>query len=49
LTAPNQVERQLEPRDLQKCEVVDGIGVAAIKLVADDLLRTCFTPYARTE
>ena len=36
--AADQVERPLEPRDLQEREVVGGIGVAAIKLVADDLL-----------
>jgi hypothetical protein len=36
----DQVERPLEPRDLQERKVVGGIGVAAIKLLADDLLDT---------
>ena len=36
--AADQVESPLEPRDLQEREVVGGIGVAAIKLIADDLL-----------
>ena len=36
--AADQVERPLEPRDLQERKVVGGIGVAAIKLLADDLL-----------
>jgi hypothetical protein len=34
----DQIERPLEARDLQERKVVGGIGVAAIKLVADDLL-----------
>ena len=34
----DQVERPLEPRDLQEREIVGGIGVAPIKLLADDLL-----------
>ena len=34
----DQVERPLEPRDLQEREVVGGIGVAPIELLADDLL-----------
>ena len=34
----DQVERPLEPRDLQERKVVGGIGVAPIKLLADDLL-----------
>ena len=38
--APDQVERPLEPRDLQEREVVGGIGVPAIKLLPDDLLDT---------
>ena len=38
--AADEVERPLEPRDLQEREVVGGIGVAAIKLLADDLLDT---------
>jgi hypothetical protein len=35
--AADEVERPLEPRDLEKRKVVGGIGVAAIKLLADDL------------
>jgi hypothetical protein len=38
--AADEVERPLEPRDLQEREVVGGIGVAAIKLLTDDLLDT---------
>ena len=34
----DEVERPLEPRDLQQRKVVGGIGVAAIELLADDLL-----------
>jgi hypothetical protein len=36
----DEIERPLEPRDLQEREVVGGIGVAPIKLLADDLLDT---------
>ena len=38
--APDQVERPLEPRNLQKRKVIGGIGVAPIKLLPDDLLDT---------
>jgi hypothetical protein len=34
----DQVERPLEPRDLEKRKVVGGIGVAAIQLLPDELL-----------
>lgn len=36
--AAEEVERPLEPGDLQERIVVGGIGVAALKLFADDLL-----------
>ena len=36
----DEIERPLEPRDLKEREVVCGIGVAPIKLLADDLLDT---------
>ena len=36
--AADEVERPLEPRDLQERIVVGGIGVAALKLLANDLL-----------
>jgi hypothetical protein len=36
----DEIERPLEPRDLEKREVVGGIGVAPIELLADDLLDT---------
>jgi hypothetical protein len=36
----DEIERPLEPRDLEKRKVVGGIGVAPIKLLADDLLDT---------
>jgi hypothetical protein len=36
----DQVERPLEPRDLQERKIVGGIGVAPIKLLPDDLLDT---------
>ena len=35
---PDQVERPLEPRDLQERKIVSRIGVAPIELLADDLL-----------
>jgi hypothetical protein len=38
--AADEIERPLEPRDLQERKVVCGIGVAPIKLLADDLLDT---------
>ena len=38
--SPDQVERPLEPRDLQERKIVGRIGVAPIKLLADDLLDT---------
>jgi hypothetical protein len=34
----DEIERPLEPRDLQERKIVGGIGVAPIKLLADDLL-----------
>ena len=34
----DEIERPLEPRDLEQREVVGGIGVAPIELLADDLL-----------
>ena len=37
---PDQLERPLEPRDLHERKIVGGIGVAAIELLADDLLDT---------
>ena len=36
--AADEVERPLEPGDLEKRVVVGGIGVAALKLLANDLL-----------
>ncbi len=36
--AADQIERPLEAGDLQERKVVGGIGVAAIKLLTDDLL-----------
>jgi hypothetical protein len=36
--AAEEVERPLEPRDLQERIVVGGIGVATLKLLANDLL-----------
>ena len=36
--AADEVERPLEPGDLQERVVVGGIGVAALKLLANDLL-----------
>ena len=36
----DEIERPLEPRDLQERKIVGGIGVAPIKLLADDLLDT---------
>ena len=38
--AADQVERPLEPRDLEERKIVGGIGVAPIKLFTDDLLDT---------
>ncbi len=38
--AADQVERPLEPRDLQERKVVGRIGVAPIQLFVDDLLDT---------
>jgi hypothetical protein len=36
----DEIERPLEPRDLEKRKVVGGIGVAPIELLPDDLLDT---------
>ena len=36
----DQVERPLEPRDLQEREVVGRIGVAPVQLLANDLLHS---------
>ena len=43
----DQVERPLEPRDLQEREVVGGVGVAPVQLLADDLLDAADTEILR--